>query len=290
MLYIRKNNYFMVSTAEIIESYKCFLEVKYPTHYKSYCTRLKNKPESAKAEAVTFSILRSNFDDVKLAEDISTGGADFFCSSNDVKFIVEVTCIETESVVTQSGWKNKVPHTPNKTAFSFGMITHMLRTKVSSKAAQLSGYNLPRILIITSEHIGADFLLGPRAAEILLTSDTKIKVPIGKPIRKVGLATDLKDSVFFRFKNGSLESCRRSISAILLISIFDDKSLIVGILHPDPQYIFPIMLLPSVPFLRMKRWPPENNNIEIEWVINKPKTEVFYHRKITFKNEELKSK
>jgi len=169
------------------------------------------------------------------------------------------------------------------------MITHMLRTKVFSKAAQLSGYNLPRILIITSEHIGADFLLGPRGAEILLTSDNKIKVPIGKPIRKVVLTTDLKDSVFFRFKNGSLESCRKSISVILLLSIFTDKSLICGILHPDPQYVFPIKLLPSVPFLRLKKWPPENNKIEIEWVINTPKEEEFYHRKITFKNEELKS-
>ena len=230
-----------------------------------------------------------NVDDVNLAEDISTGGADFLCKSNDVEFIVEVTCIETESVVTQSGWKNRVPPTQNKAAFSFGMITYKLRGKVSSKAAQLSGNNIPRILIITSEHIGADFLLGPRAAEILLTSDIKIEVPIGKPINKVGLSTDLKDSVFFRFKDGSLESCRRSISVILLISIFDDKSLIVGILHPDPQYIFPIMLLPSVPFLRMKKWPPENNNIEIEWVINKPKVEEFYHREIAFKDEELKS-
>lgn len=288
MLYTGENNYFMVSIAEIIESYKYFLEVKYPHHYKSYCTRLKNKPESAKAEAVTFSILRSNFDDVKLAEDISTGGADFFCSSNDVKFIVEVTCIETESVATQSGWQNEVP--PNENAFSFGMITHMLRRKASAKVPQLSGYNIPRILIITSEHMGADFLLGPRGAETLLTSNTKIEVPIGKPINKVGLSTDLKDSVFFRFKDGSLESWRRSISAILLISIFTDKSLICGILHPDPQYVFPIILLPSIPFLRLKKWPPENNNIEIEWVINKPKAEKFYHREIKFKNEELKSK
>jgi hypothetical protein len=165
----------------------------------------------------------------------------------------------------------------------------MLRTKASAKVPQLSGHSIPRILIITSEHMGADFLLGPRGAETLLTSNIKIEVPIGKPINKVGLSTDLKDSVFFRFKDGSLESCRRSISAILLISIFTDKSLIYGILHPDPQYVFPIMLLPSVPFLRMKKWPPENNNIEIEWVINKPKAEKFYHREIAFKDEELKS-
>jgi len=279
----------MILTAEIIESYKCFLEVKYPTHYKSYCTRLKNKPESAKAEAVTFSILRSNFDDVKLAEDISKGGADFFCSLNDVQFIVEVTCIEAESVVTQSDWKNKVHTTPNKNAFFFRMITHMLRTKVSSKASQLSGYNIPRILMITCEHMGADFLLGPRGAEVLLASDTEIKVPIGQPIRKVGLTTDLKNSVFFRFNNGSLESCRKSISAILLISIFEDKSLIVGILHPDPQYVFPIALFPTVPFIRIKRWPPENNKIEIEWVIDTPKAEKFYYQKIILKNEELRS-
>jgi len=278
----------MISIHEVIESYKVFLEVKYPKHSQSYCTRLKNNPESAKAEAVTFSILRFNFNDVKLAEDISTGGADFFCSSNDVKFIIEVTCLEAESVATQSGWKNKVPSNGN--AFSFGMITHMLRTKASAKVPQLSGHSIPRILIITSEHMGADFLLGPRGAETLLTSNIKIEVPIGKPINKVGLSTDLKDSVFFRFKDGSLESCRRSISAILLISIFTDKSLIYGILHPDPQYVFPIMLLPSVPFLRMKKWPPENNNIEIEWVINKPKAEKFYHREIIIKDEELKRK
>jgi len=109
----------MVSTNEIIKSYMLFLEVKYPSHYKSYRTRLKNNPESAKAEAITFSILRSNFDDVKLAEDISTGGADFLCSSKDVTFIVEVTCIENESVATQSGWKNKVHQIPNETAFFF---------------------------------------------------------------------------------------------------------------------------------------------------------------------------
>ena len=277
----------MVSIHEVIKSYKVFLEVKYPKHSQSYCTRLKNNPESAKAEAVTFSILRSSFDDVKLAEDISTGGADFFCSSNDVKFIIEVTCLEAESVATQSGWKNKV--SPNGNAFSFEMITHMLRTKASAKVPQLSGHSIPRILIITSEHMGADFLLGPRGAETLFTSNIKIEVPIGKPINKVGLSTDLKDSVFFRFKDGSLESCRRSISAILLISIFTDKSLICGILHPNPQYVFPNILLPSVPFLRLKKWPPENNNIEIEWVINKPKAEKFYHREIAFKDEELKS-
>ena len=276
-----------MSTTDVIESYKRFLEVKYPKHFQTYCNRLKNNPESAKAEAIAFSFLRSIFVDVTLAEDITTGGVDFLCKSSEGEFIVEVTCLEAEAVAAQSGWKNELAE--NGYAGSFGMITHMLRTKASSKAAQLSGHDFPRILLITCEHIAADVLLVPHGAETLLSSDTEIEVPIGKQIADVKLTTDLKDSVFFRFKDGKLESCRRSISAILLFSIFADKSLIVGILHPDPEYNLPIKLFPSIPFLRMKKWPPENNMIETEWVIYKPKPEEFYHQKVEFKDSELRS-
>jgi hypothetical protein len=276
----------MASPTDVIESYKTFLEVKYPANYERYCDRLKSDPESAKAEAVTFSFLRSNFGDVKVAEDISTGGADFFCKSNEFEFIAEVTCLEAESVATQSGLKNEVPQ--DGSAGWFSMITHKLRTKASTKTRQLSGHDFPRILVITCEHFNSDVLLGPMGAESLLTSDTKIAVPIDKPIDKAGLITELKDSVFFKSRNGELESCRRSISAILLFSILADKSLIVGILHPDPNYEFPIRILPSVPFLKMKKWPPENNLIETEWIINEPKAKEFYHQKVEFKDEELR--
>lgn len=278
----------MSSITQIIESYKLFLEVKYPNHFQSYCRRLKNKPESAKAEAITFSILRSIFNSVLVAEDISTGGADFLCKMDGAEFISEVTCLQSEAVAAQSGWKNELPE--NGSAGSFSMITQMLRTKASSKAGQLSGHELPRILVVTSEHLAADVLLGPHGAETFLTSDTQIEVPIDKPIENVNIVTDLKNSVFFRYKNSSIESCRRSISAILLLSIFADKSLVVGILHPDPEYKFPIKLLPSVPFLRMKEWPPKNSIIETEWVVYKPKAKEFYHRTVEFKDEELRSK
>jgi hypothetical protein len=277
----------MFSTTEVIDSYKLFLEVKYPSHYQSYCRRLKNQLESAKAEAVTFSFLRANFDDVQVNEDISRGGADFLCKSNGTEFISEVTCLEKESVAAQSGWKNEIPE--NDSAGSYGMITHMLRTKASRKAAQLSGHSSPRILVITCEHIAADILLGSYGAEALLISDTKIEVPIDETIKNLDLVTDLNNSVFFRYKNDAVESCRRSTSAILLLSIFTDKTLVVGILHPDPAYKFPISLLPSVPFLRMKEWPPKNNRIKIEWAIQKPKAMEFYHRKVELKDKELRS-
>lgn len=249
---------------------------------------MKAKIESVKAEAITFSILRSIFKDVQVAEDISTGGTDFLCKSNGNQFIFEVTCLEAESVAAQSGWRNEVSE--NVSAGFFRMITHMLRTKVSSKTMQLSGYSVPRTLVITCEHVAADVLLGTHGAELLLTSDTMIEVPIGKPIDTVDIVTDLKDSVFFRLKNGALESCRRSISAILLFSVLAKTTLAVGILHPDPEYKFPISLLPSVPFMRMKEWPPINNRIETEWVIDKPKAEEFYHREVELTDKELRSR
>lgn len=277
----------MNSTDNIIESYKAFLEIKYPTHHKLYCRRLNDKAEGGKAEAIIFSLLRGVVDQITLAEDVSTGGVDFLCISGQSQFVVEVTCLEAEAVATQSGWPNEVAQ--DGAARWFEMITHMLRTKTSSKTAQLSGHDMPRLLAITSEHIAADVLLGPYGAKALLTSDTKIEVPIGKHIDKTGVATDLKDSVFFRFKNGTVEASRQSISAILLVSILADKSLVVGVLHPEPQYQFPITLLPSVPFLRLKEWPPQDSTLETEWVIHKPRPEAFSHQRVVIKDEELRT-
>lgn len=276
----------MTGTTDVIDSYKIFLEIKYRAHYQSYCRRLNENTEAGKAEAVMFSLLRNTVDQITLAEDVSTGGVDFLCISDQNRFMVEVTSLEAESVATQSGCPNVIA---DGTGGWFGMITHMLRTKVSSKTSQLSGYDMPRLLAITSEHVAADVLLGPHGAEALLTSDTKIEVPIGKPINKVGVATDLKDSVFFRFKKGEIELCKRSISAILLVTILADRSLVVGVLHPEPAYQFPIALLPSVPFLRLKEWPPKDNHLETEWIIAKPRPGDFLHRKVVIKDKELRT-
>ena len=194
----------MTSTSEIIESYKTFLQVKYKSHYGRFCNLLRDNPEGGKAQAVLFSLMRSTVHEVRVAEDISSGGVDFLCSLDDAAFMFEVTCLKAEAVATQSGWENTISE--SATAGSFAMITHMLRTKASFKAPQVSGYPMPRVLAITCEHIGADFLIGPNGAETLLTSDTKIAVPMGEPIGETRSTTELKDSVFFKFKNGTFES------------------------------------------------------------------------------------
>ncbi|MGO9018975.1 MAG: hypothetical protein ACLQVJ_11565 [Syntrophobacteraceae bacterium] len=277
----------MTSVSAVIGTYKTFLEVKYPSHYGKFCNLLRVSPEGAKAEAMLFSLMRSEFDEVRIAEHISSGGADFLCISGGDEFILEVTSLKAEAVASQSGWANTL--SDSAIAGSFAMITHMLRTKASGKAAQVSDYPMPRVLAVTCEHIGSDFLIGSHGAETLLTSDTKIAIPIGEPLGETHLTTDLKDSVFFKISDGRLESCRRSISAILLVSLFAHKSLIVGVLHPDPKYMFSIDLLPSVPFLRLRNWPPEGGHIETEWVIRRPRPADFYHREVKLTDDELRS-
>ena len=260
---------------ELVENYKRFLDANYPNHVKPFRSRLRNQPESARAEAVVYSFFEANHVDVQVGEDIVKGGVDFRCKTDKVEFVAEVTCLDAEFVARESGIPNKPPETGCGRHYS--MITHLLRQKASQKAAQMSGYSCSRLLVITCEHndIG---LLDMRAAEFLLASESKIAIP-SNPGEDIDLVTDLEHSAFFRVKNGQLESCRQSISAILLFSISVVNAFVVGILHPDPAYKFPIELLPSVPFLRLKKWPPENDRIEIESIGDKWKPDRFWYDK-----------
>ena len=255
---------------DLVDNYKRFLNVNYPNHAKSYYTRLKNQPEGATSEAVVYSFLKANLDDVQVAEKMDVGGVDFKCKVGDAEFVAEVTCLETEAVISQSG----LPTGPSYGGH-YSMITDVLRTKASGKATQMSRYNCPRVLVMTCQHAGTSAILGIGGAEDLLTSETKIA--IGSISNPGGnhLVTDLDNSVFFRWKNDRVESCRRSISAILLFRLSGVSAFITGISHPDPIHKFPIEFLPTVPFVRVKKWPLENNRIKIEWVTHKPPKQDF---------------
>ena len=279
----------MSSITKVIDSHKRFLKAKYPKHFQRYCHLLNHQSESARAEAIACSFFRAKCDDVQVEEDLQKGGVDFRCKSKDgTKFVSEVTCLEAEVAAAQSKLPNEFPENELDNELNIGgpfaMVSHKLLGKAVSKAKQMSGYCCSRILVITCEHIMASILLGQPGAEFLLTGDQEIVEPIDKSgktskLGNVYSVTDLKNAVFFRRKNGKLESCRRSISAILLLSVSPDQktSEIFGLLHPDPTHKFPIHALPSVPFLRMRRWPPHNGKIEKEWVIHEPKPDKFYH-------------
>ncbi len=247
-----------IEVKDLVECYKHFLSENHPEHIKRFTERFQNKPENIRSEAVVFSFLKENTDDVKLEEDLEKGGVDFRCKTDSTEFVVEVTGLKSESVTRASGLPNEIPKTGSGGFYS--MITPLLRQKASQKASQMSGYDkCPRVLTITSDHPHASTVLDCRAASDLLTGETSIAIPC------TDLITLLKDSVFFRLKNGKLKSCRQSISAILLFTISGASAFVVGLLHPDPANKFPPELLSLVPFIVVKEWPPENGRIRTEW-------------------------
>ena len=254
---------------DIVDNYKNFLSDKYPAHIKKhFCNRLSSNLAGARAEAVTFHFFRSNVDDVRIEEASGVGGADFRCKIQKSEFVAEVTSLDAEAVAKASGLPNDIPEETVVTR-SYKEITPLLRRNASDKTPQMSGYCCPTILVMTCEHIDAMNLLSSKiAAEFLLTSDTCISIPhpLANPKPDLSLETDLANSVFFREKNGEFELCRRSISVILLCGILRNAMHVIGVLHPDPVHKFPTQFLPSIPFVRLKKWPPENDRIETEWV------------------------
>ncbi|MHB8280910.1 MAG: hypothetical protein ACYDIA_25220 [Candidatus Humimicrobiaceae bacterium] len=289
---ITYGNKISFNVGEVLESYKVFLEVKYPDYYSSYKNRIKSNIDGARLEAIAFSIFRNEFNfEVNIKEDLSTGGADFICSNDRISFIVEVTSIDNESLENISGLKNII----DDKAKSFSMISKKLNNIAKGKAKQLSGSNnLPTILLIGSMHVCSDLLLGTRAAELLMIPE-KLSVSI-KEVKndnhKVKIISELESSVFFRIKKNScdIEPCRKSISAIVLLSVYSDSVDMVGILHPKPSIIFNYNILHGVPFLKIKNWPIENGIIEKQWIINRPNPKRIYLFPINFKNNELKNK
>ena len=273
---------------EVLKSYKTYLNVKYPSHLKHLEQRERSNLDGVMLEAAIFSVARSYGLNPQIAEKIGEGGVDFLCSSNKYQFVLEATHLNTDSVEKQSGLSN-IPK--NGEAKFFSMITGKLRQEATDKAEQMANYPMPRILCMGSTHSAAPILLGKQAAKWLLTSESKITIPINVPNAETYQTTELEQSVFFRFdKDGKVVPCRCSISAILLTVLDRYSCLFVGLLHPAPAHIFDISHLPDIPFLRIANWGCLDRSIVTEWTIASPQEKRVYLEKIAFKDDELKNK
>ena len=254
----------------LVDNYENFLDNEYPAHIKKrFCNRLASHPAGARTEAITFHFFRASVDEVQIEEDPVKGGVDFRCKTQKSEFVAEVTSLDAESVARKSGIENRIPE--NRSVRSFQWITQKMEATASKKTSQLSGYSCPSILVMTSEHCDAQDLISSKIpAEFLLTGKTQIPIshPFADPEPGIHLETHLQGSAFLQAneEEEKIEPCRRSISAILLCSVFENAMKVIGILHPDPVHKFPIKFLPSIPFVRLKKWPPENNRIGTEWV------------------------
>ena len=222
--------------------------------------------EAKKAEETSRVILENLCDTVE--DNTNKPGVDFLCKKGVFEFCAEVTCVEIETVTKHSG----IPHTRHSGGH-YSMITREIRGKASNKVIQLSEYNCARLLIVVSCHSAADLLLGDHAAELLLTDEQGLAYSPAfddDDVKDPYPYTNCDNTLFFESREGVLSVKRESISAIWLVAVSQNTKQIIGVLNPQPNYDFQYRLFPSVPFIRMKKWPIENNRLETEWIRNTP--------------------
>ena len=258
----------------VVAAYEGWMEVKSPDHKKAFVRRLKDDAEAAHAEAVTFNLLRMMQKNPHPAEIVGEGGVDFMCTpKGQHAFVVEVTVLRVEAVTAASGLTSPLQ---DGAAKGFSQITTKLMQEAVNKASQMSGYTMPRVLVIATEHQGASLLMGTHAAEELLTGTTAFRLRIGDTDASPEVIATLKNSVFFREKNGSIEPARQSISAILLMRIGEDGASVIGVLHPVPAVPFDPWTLERIHFIRLRQW-PIRERFGIEWVGPPPSPTSFPH-------------
>jgi hypothetical protein len=262
------------SVKGVVAAYDGWLEVKAPGHRKAFLRRLKDDPEAAHAEAVTFNLLRMMQKNPHPGEVVGEGGVDFICTpKGHQEFAVEVTVLQSEAVTAASGLTSPLQ---NGAARGFSQITTKLMQEAVNKAGQMSGYSMPRVLVIATEHEGASLLMGAHSAEELLTGTTAFRVRIGDTEASPDVITTLKNSVFFREKNGSIEPARQSISAILLMQIREDGASVIGVMHPAAAIPLDPYTFERVHFVRLRHWPIKDR-FGIEWVGPPPSPTSFPH-------------
>ena len=129
-------------------------------------------------------------------------------------------------------------------------VARRIQSAASSAAAQMSGYNCPRILVIACEHPEFSTYLKKSedvgdGAEIFLTSPPVLALP------NLVDVTDLANSLFFRLQNGSIVFLQRkhfSGATIFYISKYHAQT--TGLLHPLPARNFSIELFTIGAFCR----------------------------------------
>ena len=268
----------------VIGGYEQFLMLKFPAHHKLFTENLENDRASATAEAVLFTHLHRQGITITPNEEIGKGGIDFYCEHQGEQFLVEVTSLDTEATEKKSGLSNQ-PDGSSATWFSF--ITEQLWVKIERKRKHLSRAEIPVVLAITSQHIGS-MLMGSMAAERLLSGEPMIQVPINTEEFTAGDVTTFKDSAFFRIEQGEIRVVRRYVSAVLLISIFDQSLQKVGVLHPDPEHPFAIRHLPTTPFVRVTSLPTAESGFETEWTVYEPTLPNDYYHPIKLTDADYK--
>lgn len=269
----------------MLNSYSEYLHHVHPQNAKRFDETRASDREAALAEAVVFGMLQRFHVDPQINDRLETGGVDFICCASrgplakrlpQDRFVVEATSLSPDAVTVRSEIPNEVPDEVSGGAF--GLVTRNIFNKAKAKAPQLGGYSMPRVLAIASSHAGVPALFNGATATWALVSDPHWRQEIGSSAVDTAEHTDLEKSVFMKpGPNRDIIACRQSISAILLVAVYGDKSEVWGILHPEPACPLNIAFLPDLPFVRIAQWPVLEGKIVTEWVVASPSGRSVYH-------------
>lgn len=256
---------------DVIYSHMAWLEGFSQERSVKWQDLLSSNPEAAICEACVREILSQHVDAIQPNENLSHGGPDFLCKQGNDYFYVEVTCITIESATQATELPHPVPFHPE--ASYYRHLTKKILGELVNKTRQCSGLDHPCILAVGTLHSQAGPLcMDKHAAEEILTGTSFITAHIdtltGKMVREPYEATDLRDSSFVRSSKtapASVEEARKTISAILLCSLWYNPSRIIGLLHPKPNKTFRRELLSEIKFGKLKDGYDEGI-FEVEWI------------------------
>lgn len=259
---------------KLAKSYNDYLQSLDSGLCNAYKKRLRESKDAALAEAVVYNFLKGYGLETSIHEDSSTGGLDFSCKKEAEEFLIEVTSIGDDAVSRRTGLPNNLVADEG---FSFNLLTQSIHQKIKDKVKQSSNHPVPRVLVIVVQHWAKHFLLDVTEVERILTGDTEIQINFGSSATKE--VAPLKNSSFIRLnkRGDALESCRKSISAVLVVSASESDCSVLGCLHPDPAYVFSHSIFSNIPFARLKNWSPKANKLEVEWVVHRPTAPVDYY-------------
>lgn len=281
-----------LTLADVVESYRGYLELHQATHPKQFALkrfdqRLSSTREAAQTEAVAFQFLRSRNLEPCLHEDASVGGSDFECTFGQTRFVVEATALTDDTVSKRSGIQNDLNGGPGYV--NMPSTVAALRSRLSKKAGQGGRYGGPRVLSIGSTHIAGSMLFGV-AIEELLTGQSAIVVPIG-PEGATGesyMATELKNAAHVRHsEGGEIELFRKTYALVLFLAVHGGGVHVTGLIHPEPEYELPFSIFPRVPFARLV-WPIADNTLNVEWVVAHPRPDQHVFSPIEPTDKELR--
>jgi hypothetical protein len=260
----------------------------YQNHLKQHCTIqlqtrfdnefTKGNPEGAISEAVIFMWLSQINLNPEVKENENDGGPDFICKHNNGEFIVEVTCFGKKALEDATLGKEELISSMERIrdgeSLTYKLPLTSIKSKLSSqKKRQLSRYNMPRVLAITSLHewAGVFWFGDKREIEKFLLSECAYKIPKNYD-DEIEAETDLKNSLFLHLTKDNppkIKYRNQFVSAVLLIPIkYDDSNLCVkptGLLHPKPLYPLDIKVFSNIEFAQIII-DEEDRSIKVDWI------------------------